>query len=111
MIDAKVRGDIRIYEGKNRLPDEYYIRDGLLVADDLNNCSQDEKQRLIQAVSDKYPKIYNVAKIALDSLQYYDLHKPKEDFKLLKNLRRVLKLGSSWVELDYAARIYAGIHR
>ena len=88
-----------------------HITHGLLVADDLNNCSQDEKQRLIQAVSGKYPKIYNVAKIVLDSLQYYDLNKPKENFKFLKHLRRVLKLGSSWVELDYAARLYAGIHR
>ena len=111
MIDAKVLYDISIYEGKNRLPDEYYIRDGLLVADDLNNCSPNEKHRLIEAVSRKYPKIYNVASIALKSLQYYDLNNPKENFKLLRNLRKVLKLGSSWVELDYAARLYAGTHR
>jgi hypothetical protein len=110
MIDAKVRYDISIYEGMNRLPDEYYIRDGLLVADDLNNCSPDEKQRLIQAVSRKYPKIYNVARIVLESLQYYVLNNPKENFKLLRNLRKVLKLGSSWVELDYAAKLSAGNH-
>jgi len=42
MIDSKVRGDINIYKREDRLPEEFNVRDGLLVADDLNNCSLKE---------------------------------------------------------------------
>jgi hypothetical protein len=111
MIDSKVRYDISVYEREERLLEEFYIRDGLLVADDLNNCSPNEKQRLSQVVKSRYPNIYRVATIALNTLQYYDLHDPKENFKFMKNLRKILKLGSSWVELDYVARLKYGIHK
>ena len=105
MIDLKMKDDIEVYESPNKLQPQFFIRDGLLVADDLNNCSLDEKQRLTKIVQDRYPNIYKVANTALDTIRYYDLNDPKQNLRFIKNLRKVLNLGSSWIEYDYADKM------
>jgi hypothetical protein len=111
MIDAKAQYDIAVYDGETKLTEQTCIRDALFLADDLLNCSLKEKQRLVEVVSRKYPKVYLTSNVVLNTVQYYDLNNPKENLKFIKNLRKVLKLDGSWVELDYAARLYDGMHQ
>jgi hypothetical protein len=111
MIDTKVLNDVLVYEGDTILSEKYHIRDGLIFADDLNNCSVNFRDRLIKSVITRYPKIYNTANMVLNTLKYYDLNNPKENFKFLKNLKKVLKLGNSWIEFDYAGALGKSIRR
>lgn len=105
-IDSRTLHNTEIFskqtETKKR---QFCIRNALLLADDLMNCSEQYRTQLEKIVSKKYPMTAKLLEKILTPAPSYNLLKPDQNLKFCRKVIEALKLGSGWREIDEAKEL------
>ena len=100
-IDSRSLHDIEVFskekEIKKRL---FWIKNALLLADDLMNCSEAYHAQLEKIINKKHSNTSRLLKKILALISHYNLLKPDQNLKFSRRVIQDLRLGSGWHEID-----------
>ena len=76
------------------------MRNALLVADDLANCSDEHRKKLRNIIKTKHPNTSKLLQRVLTIMQNYNLLKCDSNLNFRKRVIKDMQLGSNWKEAD-----------
>lgn len=100
-IDSRTLHDIEVFSKERETKKtQFLVRNALLFADDLMNCSEEYYIQLDKIVSKKHPNTSKLLKKILTLAPSYNLLSPDQNLKFSRKVIQDLKLDSGWREMD-----------
>jgi hypothetical protein len=111
-IDSRADQDLKRFSMETETRQrKIWIRNALLLADDLMNCSEEKRKQLERVLRDRHFNTARYLKKILDIASNYRLLKPKQNLKFSEKLIRKLKLGSEWYAPDEVEELQLMVRR
>lgn len=110
-IDSRADHDLKRFSMETETRQrKIWVRNALLLADDLMNCSEEKHKQLERVLRDKHFNTARYLKKILDIASNYNLLNPKQNLKFSEKLIRKLKLGSEWYAPDEVKELQLMMH-
>ena len=100
-INSRANHNIAVFSREKESPRRKdQIRNALMLADDIMNCSQEEEDELKKVLMNKHPRTMRFIKeIQIIALRH-DLMDPEDNMKFSKAVVKKLKMGKEWYEAN-----------
>lgn len=100
-IDSRTLHNVKVFSKERETKErQFWVRNALLLADDLMNCSDAYRTQLERIVSRKHPNTSKLLKKILTLALHCNLLSPDQNSKFSGEVIHDLKLGSGWREID-----------
>jgi hypothetical protein len=90
---------------------QLWVNNALLLADDLINCSDEERKKLMEAVSEKHPNTRRLIEKVLDAVPYYDLLNAEQNLRFTKRIIKNLELKGTWNAPDELKELVSMVNK
>ncbi len=99
-IDSRTQHNIDVYSRDKEKGKQNWMRNALLLADDLTNCSEQYRKKLRSIVKARHPNTSKLLRKVLTIMQSYNLLKCDSNLRFRQRTITDLHLGSNWKEAD-----------
>ncbi len=96
-VDSRALHNLRLFSKKRKRnePDNS-LNNALMLADDIMNCSQNERASLKNVLVKKHPETSKLTNKIVALAKSHVLHVPQENLKFCQSIIKDLKLGGRW---------------
>jgi len=100
-IDSRSLNDIKLFsKGKEAQQREVRIRDALMLADDILNCSEENHTALKNVISKNRPNTSKLFRMIIELASSYNLLVHDQNLIFCEQIIETLKLGDDWYNPD-----------